>query len=316
MRVPRLPVALALFVLALLAGIAAVSASFVTYYPLHFFTLLSAPQEVKDMVFVVDNGSSSSLVRVLHGGLEIQTFEHSQILYVERATDQTVALVVQKGSGAIDVARVENKKLIPLTDDGAQKGGVAFSPHGSYFAYTVLEPLDSSGMENVDAATVNEVFFPQRFQIKVHSKDGVFVKSFVGNHPFFFDDETLGFFSERGMETYNFVTGDTTYVADGITSLVQNRPYFGRNNTMIVRNPVSEELMVFEFTNTPPLTYRFVGILPDSADGFALSRGQSVFQGLRIGDSFIIRAFDDFSKDPVEIFSLPASFFNPSSAVF
>lgn len=286
----------------------------VRYSPLHFFTLLNAPQEVQDMLFIMEDDNSSSLVRIRLGGLEVQTFEGARILGVERANDKTAVLVFQQGSGATNVARVDGSALIPLTDDGKPKEGVALSPDGAYFAYTVPSITTQKETDLVDTSTAP--YSPNNFRVEVYERSGTFVESFSGNHPFFLDNETLGFFSEKGIETKNLVKGDTTYIYDDIVLLAEERPYFGRNNTMIVRNPVTSEFMVFEFISTPPLVYRIAGILPDPSTSFTLSRDGTVYQGVAVNGQFLIRSVFDFKEVPEVIFSIPASFFKPTNAVF
>ncbi len=286
----------------------------IRYSPLHFFTLLNAPQEVKDMLFVVDHDDSSSLIRIRLGGLQVERFEGTHILGLERADDKTAVLVFQQGSGATNVARVDAGALIPLTDDGEPKEGVAFSPDGAYFAYTI--PTAVVRDETDPEAVLPVPYSPNNFRVEVYERSGAFVESFSGNHPFFLDNETLGFFSEKGIETKNLVKGDTTYIYDDIVLLAEERPYFGRNNTMIVRNPVTSEFMVFEFISTPPLVYRIAGILPDPSTSFTLSRDGTVYQGVAVNGQFLIRSIFDFKEAPEVIFSIPASFFKPTSAVF
>ncbi|MEK7613861.1 MAG: hypothetical protein AAB439_03260 [Patescibacteria group bacterium] len=288
----------------------------VRYSLFYFFTLLNAPQEVKDMLFVVDSDSSSSLVRIRLGGLETQTFEGIHILGVERTNDKTAVLVFQQGSGATNVARVEGDALVPLTDDGEMKKSVAFSSDGAYFAYTVPVSLSLQESDSDSGEVPSISYSPNAFSVQVYERSGAFIESFSGNHPFFLDNETLGFFSEEGIETKNLVKGDKTYIYDDIAFLADERPYFGRNNTMIVRNPVSNELVVFQFISTPPLVYRIAGVLPGSSNGFALSRDDAVYHGFSTDGSFIIQKVTDFEQSPEVFFSIPSSFFSPTSAVF
>jgi len=278
----------------------------------YFSQLWSAPESVRSMVFIEETDNSSSVVRIKFGGLEKKTFDTVRIVQVAQSNEVMLALVEDRTTGAVDIVRIEGKRLTPLTTDGVNKTGITLSPSGTHFAYAVTTNNTNSSTETSPAYRVAD------YETKVITLAGEEVLSFQGNHPFFLTDSLLVGLSEQGIITHDIAAGNKTSLQDDLAMLVEKRPSYGRNKTMVVQNPISQEYMVFEFiTEEPPFAYHLVTVLPaELSPTFAFSEAQTMYYGVMTDDVFMLKAFDTLDTPALTLLELPASFFNPSHATF
>lgn len=311
MKAPTILIPALGLVVALVVGVLVYAfAGPVRYYPVHFLTLLNAPQVVKDMVFVVERPGAAGLARVVRGGIKTDWFPGITFRSLDQRAGVLVAVIERASNGAVDVVQLRSGELIPLTNDGAWKGGVALSPDAAFYAYTVRtrEPLlDHDGREMYDVGN---------YRTEVRSFDGTYLQSFAGNHPHFVTESILAFYTTRGIETYDLVSKNTTSLIDDITHFSSARPLFGSNGAFIVSNSITGDSFVFEYlSKEPPMFYQLIGILPASPESFSLTRETDVYRGVLEGGSFTVQKFNDFATEPLPIFSIPLSVMHPVSAL-
>jgi len=276
----------------------------------YFFELLSAPETVQHMVFVEETDTGSSLVRIKFGGLEKKTFDGFRILQVVQSGNATVGLFENRTTGTIDVAHIEGGDLKPLTTDGVEKSGITLSPDGTHVAYALRSA-------NTESSQSDETYNVADYETKVITLSGEDIISFEGNnHPFFWSDEILVTFSEKGIETHNLVSGEHTYITDTISPFLEERPVFGRNHTMIIRTSPSSELTVLEFATEPPLAYRVLNPIPSSDTGVGLSAERIMYLVTRRDGYGVVQSFIDLEQAPTTLLKLPSTFFNPSDVIF
>lgn len=273
-------------------------------------TLFSAPEEVRAMLFVEETDRGSTLVEIALGGLKTHVLSGVRVLSLAHSGGVRLAVVEQISSGAVDVVRIQGRSLQPLTTDGRYKTGVTLSPDGTRFAYSALR-------DDVDPRTFDEQSYDvTNYETRVYTLSGEEVGTFDGNHPYFWSNDTLVFFSERGIETRNLLTDSYTYVTDSISPYIEKRPSFGRNNTMIVHTATSSELTVLEFTPEPPLVYRVLNPIPGSDTGVGLSAGHTMYLVTRRDGYGLVQGFTDLEQAPTTLLKLPSTFFNPSDVIF
>lgn len=262
------------------------------------------------MLFVVERPNASGLARIVNGGIETQWFEGVQFRSLDHRNGVVVALTEQMGSGAVDVARVQNGNLTPLTSDGLWKGGVAVSPDATYYAYTVRTrppTLDEQG---------EEVYNVDDYRTEVRSFDGTYAQSFPGNHPHFLSEVAILLFTPEGLVSQSLQGLSRTVREDDLVFLAEERPHFGNNATLVVRNPISQELMVFEFISTELLAYQLIGSLPIAEKDFGLSKEKTVYQGTIREGMFLFTEFSDLEKQGTVVFSVSAKYFAPQIGFF
>lgn len=280
--------------------------------PRYFFTLLSAPQELKQALFVTEQGGVTSLSRIYRGGVKTRTFDNKKIVDMAQGGDVLVAVMEQTGSGAVDVYRVPpSGALIPLSEDGMPKGNVSVSLAGDYIAFTEIGPA-------VDGAP-EDAYDVRRYTTVVLNNSGKELVRIQGNYPNFLDRSKLFVSSEVGHIVYDIETGDASVVPEETAFLPVEPRVWGANGFITMRNfLVPGEIEIVRLYSITPLLYDVVENVPVGEKGaVALSDTEGLYVFEAEGDVMHVSRYplsEGTMSEPV--FSVPASLFNPTAVIF
>ncbi len=277
----------------------------------YFFQLLNAPQSVKNAIFITTHGEETALARVAFGGIVTTVYPERNILEVARTNGVMVGVLEDAQSGAVDVFLIQGKKLTPLTTDGLPKSSITISPDGSRVAFAVKGPAFEGIRE--DAYDV------RRYEIsvlRISSPDVVGV--YKGNHPRFFDRDSLFAFSEQGLTVYELQTGSSRFFADSLAFTASERPVFGEGGPFMVRDPFGgSQFLVMNMVSLNPIFYQLVGTLSTSNEqDFFTTQGNTVFKGSFVDGVFQLSDYANLEEDPEVVLSLPEEYFKPITVIF
>lgn len=277
--------------------------------PRSFFTLLNAPSEVRDMLFVSKNDVGEALSRIRYGGIQTFTFSAKHFIQVARSGNAMLALIEQTGSGAIDVYRVLGDSLIPLTADGGRKGGITISPDGSRFAYSTEGPALQG--------TVEDAYDVRRFITHVARVSGEELFALPGNHPYFLEDNLLLVLNERGFEVYDLETGAGNATLDDLAFLAVEPPLYSRNGGFLVQNPITDERLLMKFASYDPVFPVLLSVFPAEEGVLFALKDKNLYRSVSSEGVFTLSRLDG-QADEVQgttLLSLPASVLNPLAII-
>jgi len=285
--------------------------SSVSFFPLSFFELARAPEDVKNMMFVTNAGDAEGISRIRWGGIETFVFPDKHFIQVTRAGSGFVALVAlieQTGSGAIDLYRVEKGTLTPLTKDGTPKTSIGASPDGSRIAYSVQGPALPE--------TLEDGYDVRRFVTHVLDASGEELFLVPGNHPYFLDNDLLLVLNERGFEVLNLETGASDATRDDLAFLAVERPIYGAE-AFIVKNPITSEYLVMRFASLEPVIPEYLGTLPASENVFfAVSEMGGRFEAQVSDGRLTLTRFNNVADtEGTAVLSLPSSVLAPLALI-
>lgn len=303
---------LIVFVLAVGAGIVVIQRSSLSFDPRSFFTLLNAPQEVKDMLFITKIEGGEALARIRSGGIQTFAFPAKHFIQVARSGDivLALALVEQTGSGAIDVYRVEGATLTPLTTDGGKKGGITVSPDGSKFAYSTEGPALPGAIE--DAYDV------RRYTTRIiNTVSGEEALSLPGNHPYFLEGNLLLVLNERGFEVYDLETGAGNATGDDLAFLAIEPPLYSENGGFLVQNPVTNEFLLMKFASYDPVFPVLLAVFPAEEGVLFALKGENLYRSASSQGTFTLsrQGGQTEAGHGTTILSLPADVLNPLAII-
>lgn len=302
--------ALIIIILAIAVVPAALERSAIRFDLRSFFTLLNAPAEVKDMLFVMKVDGGEALAQIRSGGIQTYAFPAKHFIQVARSEGDTVlALVEQTGSGAIDVYRVDGSTLTPLTADGGRKGGITISPDDLKFAYSTEGPALPG--------TIEDAYDVRRYTTHVARASGEESFALPGNHPYFLEDNLLLVLNERGFEVYDLETGAGNATGDDLAFLAVERPLYSRNGGFLVQNPITDERLLMKFASYDPVFPVLLSVFPAEEGVLFALKDENLYRGASSEGVFTLSRLDE-QADEVQgttVLSLPTSVLSPLAII-
>lgn len=214
----------------------------------------TAPQEVKDMLFVLGEEGNAALTRIHLGRLDILTNETVSVLEAVTHNKQVFAILQERSSGEIDIyeSNLGDKDWRALTRDGEYKEGLSVSPDGTHLIYALVGPPREGRSD--------EYYDVRRHRIvMLNSLSGAMTEVEPGAHPFFLDQNTILFVNVEGYRVKSLVgPEESTLVGTSTTKTFLFRPSVSSNGFITYRNIfVLQDFLVARIENLFPLSLSY-----------------------------------------------------------
>lgn len=269
-----------------------------------FFTYLSAPREVKDMLFLVGSEDDAILAQVRLGALRFTKIDGLSFREATRHEEVVYAILEERASGEMDVYALEGSgELLALTRDGMEKEGLSVSPDGTKLAYAIVSgPLDDRDAIYYDV---------RRHSVRaLDLATGASDTFGNGAHPYFLDNDTLFYMTEEGYRVMSISGGDGSRFADGSANLIIAPPEVDRDTGHFAfRHPVNtQNIIILHIDSRVPLALSATRVItPPSGtpQDFALQDGVAYYSARTDGETRIFRAPVEGENAGEELFTIP-----------
>jgi len=269
-----------------------------------FYTYLTAPSEVKNMIFVVGEEGNASLVRIYAGGLHTFSRDGISVLEAVKHGERIFAILEEQATGAIDVYGISFRtgEQRALTGDGQYKEGLSISPDGTMLAYALVgPPLDGKP----------DIYYDVRRHriVTLNLSSGEVVDIEPGAHPFFLDDSTLFFTNQDGYKVQSLSGPEqSTLTGTSSANTIIFRPSVSRTGYIAYRNVrIPSDFLILKIANWYPLSLLY--------NSTVSAREGSILDDVAFADSIAYSVYTTRGETTIHTFN-PASSSNEERVLF